>query len=167
MNRSWVRCNECFHSGEMRWQGSMTSGLGEVGWSCFSTTGWREEIPRGRMNEQTDKNKDGWEDGIREIHSYLFFECLPPFRGTFKAVLPMYIFFMVCLCPFPRMCLYGLTTGSRHMCYFPKGDQLSLACRVTECSACADPAKQSKHTGWQLLATTVQPAILREGQSWY
>lgn len=57
VNGSWVRRNECFHSGEMRWQGSMTPGLGEVGWGSASTTGWREEIPRGRMNEQTDKKK--------------------------------------------------------------------------------------------------------------
>lgn len=55
VNRSWVRHNECFHSGEMRWRGSMTSGLGEAGWGCFGTTGRWEETPRGRMNGQTDK----------------------------------------------------------------------------------------------------------------
>lgn len=105
VSRSWVRHNEGFHSSEMRWRGSMTSGLGEAGWGSFSTTGRREETPRGRMNGQTDRNEDGWKDGVWVFHSYLFFGCLPPFRGTFKAVLPMYIFFMVCLCSFPLMCL--------------------------------------------------------------
>lgn len=57
VNGSWVRHNECFHSGEMRWRGSMTSGLGKAGWDCFNTTERRQETPRGRMNVQTDKRR--------------------------------------------------------------------------------------------------------------
>lgn len=68
-----------------------------------------EETPGGRMNGQTDTAPGRMEEMALEswflIRSYLFFGCLPPFRGTFKAVLPMYIFFMVCLCSFPLMCL--------------------------------------------------------------
>lgn len=67
--------------------------------------------PFGWMNGQTQTARDGWKlggSGGGRIDSYLFFGCLPPFRGTFKAVLPMYIFFMVCLCSFPLMCLQGV-----------------------------------------------------------
>lgn len=40
VNGSWVGRNECFHSVEMGWRGSMTSELREVRWGCFSATGW-------------------------------------------------------------------------------------------------------------------------------
>lgn len=54
-------------------------------------------------------------------------------------------------------CVYRAWPQGAGMCVsFPKGDRLSVACRVTECSICVDPAKQSKHTGRQLLETTLQ-----------
>lgn len=119
LNRSWVRWNECFHSAEMRWRVRMTAGLGGPGWGCLSTTRRQEETPRGRMNGQTDEHKDGWKEGVWEVHSYLFFWCLPPFRETFKAVLPMYIFFMVCLCSLPLMCYRGWPQGTGMCVSFP------------------------------------------------
>ena len=47
------------------------------------------------------------------------------------------------------------------------GDQLSLACRNTECSTCDDPAKQSKHKRWRALFDTFFIDLLKKRKALY
>lgn len=163
---SWVRRNECFHSGEMRWRGSMTSGLGERRHEAALAPldGERRHRVGGWTDKQIKRTRTDGKMASERIALTSFSDVCRHFGGLLRRFCQC-ISFSWFVCVPSLSCVYrGWPQGAGMCVSFPKGDHLSLACRITECSTCVDPAKQRKQTSWRLV-TTVQPEILREGQS--
>lgn len=103
--------------------------------------------------------RDGGMNSFWIILSYLFFWCLLPFRETFRAVFPTYIFFMVCLlCSLPLMCVFCFESSEGVGPIFLVGGgsvKFALLSELSEwvfylCCSC----QQSKETVQQPLKTT-------------